>query len=229
MLTKLLICDSLDERIASINSLLNGLGFSNPHPDLLYFDDSSKLGVEQTKQIREFLALKPYQSKGRAVVLESAQNLTLDAQNSLLKTLEEPPEDAVLILAADSEHSFLPTILSRCQLVLLDEQGKGGRSSTLREEPVGLRLEEVKGEELEKFNKDIEQLLGSDLEKRFEYIEKLEDKEGFLLALIFYFREKMKKDPRNLKINKLLLQAAEYKKANVQIRAILEYLMLNLP
>lgn len=73
---------------------------------------------------------------------------------------------------------------------------------------------------------DIEKLIGSSIEERFEFIEKLKDKESFLLSLVAYFHKKL---PSNAEFVKELLQAEKWAKQNVNIRAILEYLMLKMP
>lgn len=212
MIAKIVVSSSLDLRSKHLLEILEKEGLTNNHPDLLYLGDSEKLGVEAAKKIRQHLSLRPYSAKGRGVVLESAHNLTMDAQNALLKTLEEPPLEAVIILGVDKEDSLLPTVLSRCEVVRLEE------------------TERQSGKEIKKFDQDIEKLIGLSIPGRFTFIEKLEEKEEFLGELIQYFREKLKKEPKKyLKISKLLLEAEEWKKSNVNIRAILEYLMLEMP
>jgi DNA polymerase III delta prime subunit len=178
---------------------------SEQHPDLLYFKTDSKLGIEQARKIKEHFSIKPHTLKGKIAVLEDASTLTLDAQNALLKLMEELPTEGVLILGAPSDSKFLPTVLSRCQVI------------------------RIKGEELSVKNEkqnEIELLLNATLEERFEYIEKLKEKEEFLHSLVSFFHQKL---PANHKFVKQLLQAEEYANQNVNIRAILEYLMLNLP
>ncbi len=219
MIAKILISTSLEKRIEEIEKILSVNNFKNPHPDLIYFGDQEKLGVGETKKIREFLSLRPYQAKGRAVVLITADNLTPPAQNSLLKTLEEPPEEALILLGVNSENSLLPTILSRCQTVILnDSEGSLANASSN-----GLRDSSAS------YRNDIERLEKSTIEQRFSFIEKLEEKEQFLAALINFYREKLHKDPSLVKFSKQLIQTEEWSSSNVNIRAILEYLMLNIP
>src|SRR5258708_37182718 len=102
MITKLLIHPEIDTRIQAVEDHLKALNLSNSHPDVLWMEDE-KLGVEQAKQIRQFLSLKPYSAKSRVIVVLNTQNFTPDAQNSLLKTLEEPPTEATILLTADSD------------------------------------------------------------------------------------------------------------------------------
>ncbi len=86
--------------------------------------ESKQIPVESVRALQQFLSLKiPGASQGsiaRAVVVEDADLLTTEAQNALLKTLEEPPSDTILILMAPSVESVLPTIRSRVrQLAVL--------------------------------------------------------------------------------------------------------------
>ncbi len=219
MQTKLLISVSLERRQEEINEILERLKIEEAHPDLLYMFDEEKLGVEAAKNVRGFLSMRPVQALGRVVVIESAQNLTNEAQNSLLKTLEEPPVNATILLAADSESSLLPTILSRCQIVHLQSPQMSSLGSTRGSSDT---------DSSEGPQNDIERLIAQSVEERFAYIEKLEEKEALLGALVQYFREQMMKDPFQVKKADLLLEAEAWSKANVNPRAILEYLMLSL-
>ena len=120
MIARLLISPELSLRIEEINKII-ALNFNTQknlqkHPDLIYFTSDSKLGIEQTKIIKEHFSLKPFQEKGRIVAFEDASNLTIEAQNALLKTIEELPTEGMLLLGAPSEYKFIPTLLSRCQI-----------------------------------------------------------------------------------------------------------------
>lgn len=176
------------------------------HPDVLYFKQGEKLGIAEARKIKEHFSLKPYSAKGRTVILEDAGGLTPEAQNALLKTIEELPPDAELILGAESEANLLPTILSRCQVTRL--------------QTTDYRLPN------ENYTEDIEKLLKATTEERFLYIEKLKERKEFLYALTSFSRKKL---PGNALFLKELLQAEQWAKQNVNIRGILEYLMLVMP
>lgn len=78
--------------------------------------DKSSIGIEAIRDLQQFLKLKlPSSAAWRIIMIPSAQGLTSEAQNALLKLLEEPPERTILILATDSEQALLPTIRSRAQ------------------------------------------------------------------------------------------------------------------
>lgn len=208
MISQLLIHPEINSRTAKIHQILQELKLSQDHPDVLFFDEESKLGIEAARKIQQFLSLKPFQGDSQAIVILTAENLTLDAQNALLKTLEEPPTQATIILGVNSEDQLLPTIISRCQLILLP---KGEKETTKARD---------------KLLADIEKLMGESTEKRFQYIEKLDEKEIFLSTLTTYFHAQL---PKQKEFLKDLIQAEEWASSNVNIRAILEYLMLKMP
>jgi replication-associated recombination protein RarA len=91
------------------------------HPYVLVVtpEDGKAIGIEAARQLEKFLTLKVPGKAGinRIIVIEDAHLLTIEAQNALLKTLEEPPEGTVLILAAAHERALLPTIRSRTQII----------------------------------------------------------------------------------------------------------------
>lgn len=97
------------------------------HPDFMYItkmEKKSLIGIEQiNKDMEPWLALKPYRASRRVVIINEAQLLSLPAANALLKTLEEPPGHAVIILVAD-EQNLLETIVSRCQLIRFSPVGE---------------------------------------------------------------------------------------------------------
>jgi replication-associated recombination protein RarA len=77
------------------------------------------IGIDDVRNIQHFFALKPAsKDSGRRVVLiENADNMTPEAQNALLKAIEEPPVDSYLILTASSSQRLLPTVMSRVQVL----------------------------------------------------------------------------------------------------------------
>jgi energy-coupling factor transporter ATP-binding protein EcfA2 len=88
-----------------------------PYVRIIAEPDSKSIGIEAVRQLEHFLALKvPGKSAtDRVVVIEESDKMTLEAQNALLKTLEEPPKGTVVVLTASSQHALLPTVRSRTQ------------------------------------------------------------------------------------------------------------------
>jgi DNA polymerase-3 subunit delta' len=89
------------------------------NPDLLVLSPELSIGIDEIRNLQKFLQLKPFKEKRKIVVILEAQKLTTEAQNSLLKTLEEPPSDSFIILAVSVLSLMLPTIISRCEIVEL--------------------------------------------------------------------------------------------------------------
>lgn len=90
---------------------------SENHPDIIWVthEKPNSIGVEDIReQIINDIQVKPYSSKYKVYIVDEAVKLTPAAQNAFLKTMEEPPDYAVIILLADNVNVFLPTILSRC-------------------------------------------------------------------------------------------------------------------
>jgi DNA polymerase-3 subunit delta' len=90
------------------------------HPDLQIArrpDDKSEVPVEVVRGLARSLDLKPARGRGRIVILDDADDLNEESANCFLKTLEEPPPGALLILIGTSADRQLPTIVSRCQVI----------------------------------------------------------------------------------------------------------------
>lgn len=90
------------------------------HPDIIYVTHE-KSGVITVDEIREQVvntaALKPYESPYKIYIIPDADKMNVQAQNALLKTLEEPPAYAVFMLLSVSAEALLPTIVSRCTVL----------------------------------------------------------------------------------------------------------------
>lgn len=98
------------------------------HADLRWIaplEDKESIGVEQIRELVHAMALTSYEGGGKVAVIEPANAMTVNAANSLLKTLEEPPGDALLILVADRVGKLPATIFSRCQRIDLATPGEG--------------------------------------------------------------------------------------------------------
>lgn len=86
-------------------------------PDVIYIshEKPGTIGVEDIRaQINGTVAIKPYSSPRKVYIMNEGEKMTVQAQNALLKTLEEPPEYTVIIILTTNVEALLPTILSRC-------------------------------------------------------------------------------------------------------------------
>lgn len=90
---------------------------SGNHPDLIYVthEKPASMGVDDIReQINDTIMVRPYSSQYKIYIVDEAEKMTVQAQNALLKTIEEPPAYAVIMLLTTNPDAFLPTILSRC-------------------------------------------------------------------------------------------------------------------
>ncbi len=91
---------------------------SGNHPDIIHIKPPGPyIRIAQIRSLIQTLAMKPYEAWFRVVVLSDAQTMNPEASNALLKVLEEPPPQTILILTALQATDLLPTVTSRCQLV----------------------------------------------------------------------------------------------------------------
>ncbi|WP_299025705.1 DNA polymerase III subunit delta' [uncultured Thermanaerothrix sp.] len=176
------------------------------HPDLFPVQaESGSIKVEQVRALQHDLQLAPYESPYRVALLLNLERATPSAQNALLKTLEEPPAHAVLLLTAEAPEALLPTLVSRCEVLRLrplpiteletllrDHQGlpyeqarelahlSGGRPG------LALRFhnEPEYYQEHQRWIQDGLYLLGQKRVERFQYVESLSrDREKMRAAL----------------------------------------------
>src|SRR5512139_849363 len=188
------------------------------HADLTVVQAESEGGtlkVDQIREARRSLTLKPYQSRYRVALFLRFQEANDNAANALLKTLEEAPSYAVLILTADNPEQLLPTIISRCEVLrlrpleighvrqALEDKGyetnqakwtahiSGGRFGT------ALRLigsDSLLVEREERLN-DLQTLISASRVEKFAYADKLsKDKDAMRQAILIwlsYWRDVM--------------------------------------
>ncbi len=89
------------------------------HPDIHFIaplPDKRDISIEQLRGMQRDLSLRPYEAPRKACIIDPAERMSVGAANSLLKTLEEPPGNALIILLTENAGLLLPTVRSRCQL-----------------------------------------------------------------------------------------------------------------
>jgi DNA polymerase-3 subunit delta' len=84
------------------------------------FNRVPSIPVDEIREMQKTLNLKPYEGKKRVIIISEIEKLSYSASNSLLKTLEEPPPESLLILTTSNPNALLPTVISRCQLLRLN-------------------------------------------------------------------------------------------------------------
>jgi DNA polymerase-3 subunit delta' len=177
--------------------------------------EGAVLKIDQVREVNHSLSLKPYQSAHRVAIFLRFQEANQNAQNALLKTLEEAPSYAILILTADSADQLLPTIPSRCEILRLRalsietveshllnngasaedarllahlSNGRPGYALRLLNDPDALKSR------VERLD-DLKELMSATRVRKFAYADKLaRDKETFRRVLMLwssYYRDVM--------------------------------------
>ncbi len=177
--------------------------------------EGGTLKVDQIREVQRSLSLKPYQAKYRVALFLRFQEANDNAANALLKTLEEAPAHAILLLTADTPEQLLPTIISRCEILRLrplpiesveadliyrgvDEERarllahiSGGRPGYARRLVDDVTLLEKRDERLN----DLQTLLPAARVEKFSYADKLsKDKDAMRQTIIIwlsYWRDVM--------------------------------------
>lgn len=112
---KALLCKSdlkFCDKCASCTQVEKGI-----HPDVFILSGNEPIKIEEVRKLISTLNLKPFNSFYKIAVIDNAERLTLEAANALLKTLEEPPGQAVLILITRDSSILLKTIVSRLRII----------------------------------------------------------------------------------------------------------------
>ncbi|MGN6731308.1 MAG: ATP-binding protein, partial [Candidatus Binatia bacterium] len=87
------------------------------HPDVRVIQpllDKKEISIQQIREIERQLSFRSFSGRHKIAVIDPATLMNLSAQNALLKTLEEPPADSVIVLIAPNSGGLLPTVRSRC-------------------------------------------------------------------------------------------------------------------
>lgn len=117
---KMILCQQNDCKNHPCKECKSCIQFeSENHPDFLQIEpeDGKSIKIEQIRFLQEKIAEKPVISNKKVYVISNSELMTQEAANGLLKTLEEPPEYAVIILTTENESKLLTTIKSRCMKI----------------------------------------------------------------------------------------------------------------
>ncbi len=114
----IIIGGTSEERLEKANNLSHETYHISPF-DTIYISGETSIGIEQIRELEHSLNLKPYNSAYKAAVIHPGELLTVEAQNALLKTLEETGETSFIMLTAPQTETLLPTVVSRCQIIKL--------------------------------------------------------------------------------------------------------------
>ena len=152
---KAILCTS--EKICPCNSCKSCIKFEgNNNPDIEIIDTEETIKNEQVREIKKKSLEKPIESKRKVYIINNSENMTREAQNSLLKTLEEPPEYITIILITKNENLLLNTIKSRCTKIKFNKLTNEELSKVLKQK---FEYQEISEELLELFDGSIEKAL----------------------------------------------------------------------
>ena len=226
------------------------------NPDLLILGNE-KVGIDQVRQLKNFLSLKPYAARYKVAIIDNAHEMGAEAANAMLKVLEEPPPHSLIILISANPKALLPTIYSRCleikfaphprnellkYLERLDlSKAQAEFLTDFSNGRLGLAYRLKENNTFKNIKKNLEefsQLLKSNLNDRFKFAEKVlagedgtEQVANLLLYWMFYLRSDFSK---KLKINRakvlksLLITRQILSHPQFNHRLALENLLINI-
>ncbi len=117
ILAKTINCFNLSDTIEPCNNCESCSSFNEGHSfNILELDAASNNSVDDIRNVIDQVRIAPQVGKYKIFIIDEVHMLSTAAFNAFLKTLEEPPEHAIFILATTEKHKILPTILSRCQI-----------------------------------------------------------------------------------------------------------------
>ncbi len=180
---------------------------SQNNPDIFIIDQNTGWGIDQIRKLKHFLSQKPLLHQNKIIVIYQSEKLLPEAQNALLKNLEEPGVNNYLILLTSNYHTLLPTIISRCRLFQINPQNLSQKSKIITpDSSVPKALQQVDELSLTK-----DEIL------------------PFLLDQLHLYHLKLiqKPDTSTQKILKNIIKSIELIKANVDPKNALDYFFLS--
>lgn len=188
--------------------------------DIQIIETEKALGIPDVRLLQKKIFLTPVKGDKKIIAIEAFFGATNEAQNALLKVFEEPPSSTIMILAVNSTDFILPTIISRCNLIMLSKKASLTES------------------ESDKYADILKQIVNDRVGKGFLYAQNFgknkEEATIFLENLIVSAHRMLEKEDRELnqqKLRKILKQIQKsynlIKTTNVNIRFALENLFLD--
>ena len=121
-MSKSYILSSIDDnfinlKITELSKELEVNPISADFMQIIPDDEKQSIGIEKMRALKKWMTIKPYNGENKIAVIINAQMLTIEAQNSILKELEEPNTGCFTVLSTNNHNLLLPTVLSRCELI----------------------------------------------------------------------------------------------------------------
>ncbi len=226
--------------------------------DIIYLDpadsESGKtISIAEIRKIKNFMSFSPFASKYKFAIINDAHLMTEEAQNALLKILEEPNSSSLLILITASPSLLLPTVVSRCQEINFLPHSKQIIADILKNSKIpsagnellleltagkiGLIFDILKNNSFDKLKKSIEQLADlakADIEERFAFALKISDDKNRLdlekkiLYWILYARTRLEEPKIRRILKELLVLNKTIVKPQYNLRLALENFLIQI-
>ena len=223
---------------------------TNNNPDFIFIEpDNGSIKIDQIRNMQKEVSEKPIISNNKVCIINDADLMTVEAQNCLLKTLEEPPAYMTIILVGTNESNFLPTIKSRCTIMyferIKDEEIKEYLEDNLKGEIIAPNIIEIadgsigkainikdKAETYEKINKIIENLEKYDIIqilKNSEDIYKLKEEIFEILEYInVLLIKKAKENYKYANCIEIIEETKKRIKANSNYNMCIDYMLFGI-
>lgn len=185
--------------------------------DIISLDQLDNIKISEIRYLQKQVNFKPYSSKYKIIIIERADNLTPEAANAILKTLEEPPKDAIFFLISSNLANILPTIISRSQIIRIND-------IKVNQNKISLETEEK-----------MSNIRNMKIYERFALINTLiknDDKDEInkmLLTWLQYFHQDIINQAKSRAMIKKINQTVQYlSSTNVNKKLLLENLIINI-
>ncbi len=216
------------------------------HPDLIVWG-GDKYKIEDVRSLISDLSLKPYQSEYKVAILDNFEEVTTEAANSILKTLEEASPSTIIILISSNKQKLLPTIVSRVQTInfykLAEEEMSSFLSTKGIKKGIGINGKPGKAmflhsnpQTVEMFNEHsnkLESVRGADMSSRLALIKEFAELESDELGQVFEHlldteHAQAISEPHRFQNVQLFIDALGGLKSNFNKKMVLEKLFLGI-
>lgn len=139
--SEMILCLDTNKACGKCESCIKFRGNSHPDFEIVDSEDGKSIKIGQIRLLQEKIAEKPIVSDKKIYIINNADLMTTEAQNCLLKTLEEPPEYSIIILVLSNETKLLNTIKSRCTKIYFKKLTDENLEKYAHDNNVGLKKE----------------------------------------------------------------------------------------
>ncbi len=190
-----------DIEIDKINKVLK-VGNS----DMLIIEEVP-IKIDQIRKLNHWVSIKPYSSIYKLIVIKNFESVTTDAANTLLKMIEEPPQDTIFILKSEKIEKSILTIQSRCQIV---------KENFIEEEIVDDYL-------------SVEELSKKSVQEKFSYADKIYQSPNLMMIIKLWeeeLRKQLKENKNVLSVLRDLETARSLLSTNTSVKLLIENILL---